>query len=114
MEENTRGRNVSVWLSSHDLQTMQKLAEIRGDTISGLLRSAAQRLEVAGAQAAQVDLTPILQAQGQALAALEERLTARLDQVAESAGRTAQAATLQALKQAQAAVQGQGHGQSHA
>lgn len=112
MEENTKGRNVSVWLSSHDLQTMQKLAEIRGDTISGLLRSAAQRLEIAGAQAAKVDLTPILQAQGQALAALEERLAARLDQVAESAGRTAQAATIQAMKQVQAAIQGQG--QSHA
>lgn len=112
MEENTKGRNVSVWLSSHDLQTMQKLAEIRGDTVSGLLRSAAQQLEVAGAQAAQVDLTPILQAQGQALAALEERLTARLDQVAEVAGRTAQAATIQAMKQVQAAIQGQG--QSHA
>jgi len=42
--------------------------------VSGLLRAAAQRVETAGAS---VDLTPILQAQGQALAALEERLTAK-------------------------------------
>ncbi len=104
MEENKKGRNVSVWLSSHDLQAMQNLAEARGDTISGLLRAAAQRLETSGAPAAPMDLTPILQA----LQAQEERLAARLGEVAETAGRAAQAATLQALKQAQATVQGQG------
>ncbi|WP_027174733.1 hypothetical protein [Desulfovibrio aminophilus] len=112
MEKEKGGRCITVWLARADLENLQRLAGERGDTVSGLLRSAAQRLEVAGAQAAQVDLTPILQAQGQALAALEERLTARLDQVAEVAGRTAQAATIQAMKQVQAAIQGQG--QSHA
>jgi len=107
--EKEKGRCITVWLGRADLENLQRLAGERGDTVSGLLRAAAQRVETAGAS---VDLTPILQAQGQALAALEERLAARLDQVAESAGRAAQAATLQALKQAQAAIQGQG--QSHA
>ena len=109
MEKEKGGRCITVWLARADLENLQRLAGERGDTVSGLLRAAAQRVETAGAS---VDLTPILQAQGQALAALEERLAARLDQVAESAGRAAQAATLQALKQAQAAIQGQG--QSHA
>jgi hypothetical protein len=109
MEKEKGGRCITVWLARADLENLQRLAGERGDTVSGLLRAAAQRVETAGAS---VDLTPILQAQGQALAALEERLAARLDQVAESAGRTAQAATIQAMKQVQAAIQGQG--QSHA
>jgi len=107
--EEKKGRNISVWLSSHDLQTMQELAETRGDTISGLLRAAAQRLETAGASASPVDLTPILQA----LQAQEERLAARLTEVAEAAGRTAQRATVEALKQGQAIAQ-QGGGPRHA
>ncbi|HMM37180.1 MAG TPA: hypothetical protein PKB11_00310 [Desulfovibrio sp.] len=109
MEKEKGGRCITVWLARADLENLQRLAGERGDTVSGLLRAAAQRVETAGAS---VDLTPILQAQGQALAALEERLAARLDQVAEVAGRTAQAATIQAMKQVQAAIQGQG--QSHA
>lgn len=112
MEREKSGKCITVWLGRADLENLQRLAGERGDTVSGLLRAGAQRVEIAGAQAAKVDLTPILQAQGQALAALEERLAARLDQVAESAGRTAQAATIQAMKQVQAAIQGQG--QSHA
>lgn len=109
MEKEKGGRCITVWLARADLENLQRLAGERGDTVSGLLRAAAQRVETtAGAPAAPVELTPVLQAQGQALASMEERLAARLDQVAEAAGRAAQAAMLQALKQAQATVQGQG------
>lgn len=56
-----------------------------------------------------MDLPPILQA----LRALEERLAARLTEVAVTAGRAAQRATVEALKQGQAIAQ-QGGGPRHA
>lgn len=108
--EEKKGRNISVWLSAADLKAMQTMAETRGDTISGLLRAAAQRLETVGTPAAPVDLTPVLRAQGQALASMEERLVARLDQVAEIAGRAAQEATLETLRAAENKLRAAGAG----